>query len=94
MLVTAGATEALAATILGLADDGDEVVTLEPFYDAYGALIALSRAEHRTVPLRLPDFLPPTTMICAAPSPIAPGSSSSTTRTIPRARYSPATHSS
>ncbi|MCU1477225.1 MAG: aminotransferase [Subtercola sp.] len=58
VLVTAGATEALAATILGLADDGDEVVTLEPFYDAYGGLIALSRAEHRTVALRLPDFLP------------------------------------
>src|ERR1700709_2312596 len=43
VLVTAGATEALAATILGLVDEGDEVVTLEPFYDAYGALIALSR---------------------------------------------------
>ncbi|MEF2975674.1 pyridoxal phosphate-dependent aminotransferase [Subtercola sp. YIM 133946] len=58
VLVTAGATEALAATILGLVDDGDEVVTLEPFYDAYGALISLSRGEHRTVTLRLPDFLP------------------------------------
>src|ERR1700712_1896881 len=58
VLVTAGATEALAATILGLVDEGDEVVTLEPFYDAYGALISLSRGEHRTVPLRLPDFQP------------------------------------
>ncbi|GAA0996675.1 pyridoxal phosphate-dependent aminotransferase [Subtercola frigoramans] len=58
VLVTAGATEALAATILSLVDDGDEVVTLEPFYDAYGALISLSRGEHRTVPLRLPDFQP------------------------------------
>ncbi|MET3768601.1 N-succinyldiaminopimelate aminotransferase [Marisediminicola sp. UYEF4] len=58
VLVTAGATEALAATILALADEGDEVVTLEPFYDSYAAMIGLSRATHRTVPLREPDFLP------------------------------------
>lgn len=57
-LVTAGATEALAATILALTADGDEVVTLEPFYDAYAALIALGRAKHVTVPLRAPDFRP------------------------------------
>src|SRR5664279_3120012 len=44
VLVTAGATEALAATILALTDAGDEVVTLEPFYDAYAALIGLSKA--------------------------------------------------
>jgi N-succinyldiaminopimelate aminotransferase len=58
VLVTAGATEGLAATLLALVDDGDEVVTLEPFYDAYGAIIALARGIHRTVPLRLPSFLP------------------------------------
>ena len=58
VLVTAGATEGLAAVILAFVDDGDEVVTLEPFYDAYGGLVALSRGEHRTVPLRLPHFLP------------------------------------
>jgi N-succinyldiaminopimelate aminotransferase len=58
VLVTAGATEALAATILALTDEGDEVVTLEPYYDAYGALIALARARHVTVPLRAPDFQP------------------------------------
>jgi len=58
VLVTAGATEALAATILALADEGDEIVTLEPFYDSYAAMIGLSRATHRTVPLRAPDFLP------------------------------------
>ena len=58
VLVTAGATEALAATILALVDTGDEVVTFEPFYDAYGALIALARGIHRTVPLRFPDFQP------------------------------------
>ncbi|CAN5209085.1 aminotransferase class I/II-fold pyridoxal phosphate-dependent enzyme [soil metagenome] len=58
VLVTAGATEALAATILALTDEGDEVVTLEPFYDAYAAMIGLSRATHVTVPLRAPGFLP------------------------------------
>jgi N-succinyldiaminopimelate aminotransferase len=58
VLVTAGATEALAATILALTEEGDEIVTLEPFYDAYGAMIALSKATHVTVPLRAPDFLP------------------------------------
>ncbi|MEO8095833.1 MAG: aminotransferase class I/II-fold pyridoxal phosphate-dependent enzyme, partial [Pseudolysinimonas sp.] len=58
VLVTAGATEALAATILALTDDGDEVVTLEPFYDAYAAMIGLSKARHVTVPLRAPAFQP------------------------------------
>ncbi len=58
VLVTAGATEALAATILALIDDGDEVVTFEPFYDSYAAIIALARGTHRTVRLRSPDFQP------------------------------------
>ena len=58
VLVTAGATEALAATILALTEEGDEVVTLEPFYDAYGAMIALAKAKHVTVPLRAPGFQP------------------------------------
>lgn len=51
VLVTAGATEALAATILALAGPGDEVVTLEPFYDSYAASIAMAGATHVTVPL-------------------------------------------
>ena len=58
LLVTAGATEALAATILALIEPGDEVVTFEPFYDAYGGLIGLGGGIHRTVPLRAPDFQP------------------------------------
>ena len=56
VLVTAGATEALAATLLALVDDGDEVVTLEPFYDAYGALVGLAGGTHVTVRLHGPDF--------------------------------------
>ncbi|MDY7540962.1 MULTISPECIES: aminotransferase class I/II-fold pyridoxal phosphate-dependent enzyme [unclassified Cryobacterium] len=58
VLVTAGATEALAATILALIEPGDEVVTFEPFYDAYGGLIALGGGLHRTVRLHAPDFQP------------------------------------
>lgn len=58
VLVTAGATEAIAATLLALIDEGDEIVTLEPFYDEYAAIIALGRGTHVTVPLRAPGFLP------------------------------------
>lgn len=58
VLVTAGATEALAATLLALVDRDDEVLTFEPFYDAYGGLIALAGGRHRTVKLRAPDFQP------------------------------------
>ena len=51
VLVSTGATEALAATILALVEPGDEVLTLEPFYDQYAAMIALAGGVHRTVPL-------------------------------------------
>src|SRR5690606_5028330 len=56
VLVTAGATEAIAATILALCEPGDEVVTFEPYYDSYAASIALAGATRRTVPLAQPDF--------------------------------------
>jgi N-succinyldiaminopimelate aminotransferase len=42
VLVTAGATEALAGALLGMLDDGDEVVLFEPMYDSYQACIALA----------------------------------------------------
>ena len=66
VLVTAGATEALAATILALVDDGDEVVTFEPYYDAYAALVARAGGVHRTVPLRFPDWRPDPDELAAA----------------------------
>ncbi|MBO1756103.1 pyridoxal phosphate-dependent aminotransferase [Allobranchiibius sp. CTAmp26] len=56
VLVTAGATEAIAATILALCEPGDEVVTFEPYYDSYAASIALAGAVRRTTPLTFPDF--------------------------------------
>ncbi|MEP7193483.1 MAG: pyridoxal phosphate-dependent aminotransferase [Actinomycetota bacterium] len=56
VLVTAGATEAIAAVILGLCEPGDEVVTFEPYYDCYAATIALAGGVRRTSALRFPDF--------------------------------------
>lgn len=55
VLVTAGATEAIAASLLGLCDPGDEVVTFEPYYDSYAASIAMSGASRRVVTLRPGD---------------------------------------
>jgi N-succinyldiaminopimelate aminotransferase len=51
VLVTTGATEAIAAAILALAGPGDEVVLFEPYYDSYAACIALAGARRRTVTL-------------------------------------------
>jgi N-succinyldiaminopimelate aminotransferase len=59
VLVTTGATEAIAAAVLALTEPGDEVVTLEPFYDSYAAVIALAGARRRTVPLHPPDGTTP-----------------------------------
>jgi len=66
VLVTAGATEAIAASLLALAGPGDDVVTLEPYYDAYAAVIGLSGARHVTIPLTEPGFQPSATAIDAA----------------------------
>jgi N-succinyldiaminopimelate aminotransferase len=52
VLITAGATEAIAAAILGLCEAGDEVVCFEPYYDSYAASIALAGAVRRPVTLR------------------------------------------
>ena len=52
VLVTAGATEALAAIFLALVRPGDEVVCFEPYYDAYGADIARAGGVQVNVPLR------------------------------------------
>jgi N-succinyldiaminopimelate aminotransferase len=56
LLVTFGATEAIAAALLALCDPGDEVVVLEPYYDSYAACISFAGASRRPVTLRPPDF--------------------------------------
>lgn len=56
VVVTTGATEAIAAAMLGLVEPGDEVVVLEPFYDSYPATIQMAGGVRRPVTLRAPDF--------------------------------------
>ncbi len=56
VLVTAGATEAIAAIMLALVETGDEVVVLEPTYDSYGASIAMAGGVPRFVTLRPPSY--------------------------------------
>lgn len=52
VLITAGATEALAATMIGLCETGDEVIAFDPTYDCYRAGIAMAGAQMRGVLLR------------------------------------------
>src|SRR5829696_6030821 len=54
--VTFGATEAIAAALVGLCDPGDEVVALDPTYDSYAAAAAFAGARLRRVPLRPPEW--------------------------------------
>ncbi|HET8978110.1 MAG TPA: aminotransferase class I/II-fold pyridoxal phosphate-dependent enzyme [Solirubrobacteraceae bacterium] len=56
VLITFGATEAIAASLLALCDPGDAVIVLEPYYDSYAAGIAFAGAQRRPVTLRAPDF--------------------------------------
>ncbi|MGA3155624.1 MAG: pyridoxal phosphate-dependent aminotransferase [Streptosporangiaceae bacterium] len=58
VLVTAGATEAIAAAMLALLEPGDEVIALEPYYDSYAACIAMAGATRVPVTLRPPGFRP------------------------------------
>ncbi len=54
VLVTVGATEAIAAAVLGLVEPGSEVLLIEPFYDSYSPVVAMAGAHRLTVPL-VPD---------------------------------------
>jgi N-succinyldiaminopimelate aminotransferase len=58
VLVTAGATEAIAAAMLALLEPGDEVIAFEPYYDSYAASIAMAGATRVPVTLRPPSFRP------------------------------------
>ncbi|AUI63081.1 pyridoxal phosphate-dependent aminotransferase [Amycolatopsis sp. BJA-103] len=51
ILVTAGATEAIAASLIALTQAGDEVIVIEPYYDSYAAAVAMAGAERRVVGL-------------------------------------------
>ncbi|MFD3801684.1 aminotransferase class I/II-fold pyridoxal phosphate-dependent enzyme [Kocuria palustris] len=56
VVVTAGAAEALAASLLAILRPGDEVVVLEPHYDLYAAIVAFAGGVLRPVALRPPEF--------------------------------------
>lgn len=69
VVVTMGATEAIAGAVLGLCEPGDEVITLEPYYDSYAATIAIAGARRRVVTLRAPDFALDPDALAAAVTP-------------------------
>ena len=58
VLVTAGATEAIAAALIALMEPGDEAIAFEPYYDSYAACVAMAGATRVPVTLRPPDFRP------------------------------------
>ncbi|KAJ6337433.1 hypothetical protein OIU76_007165 [Salix suchowensis] len=57
--VTSGCTEAIAATMLGLINPGDEVILFAPFYDSYEATLSMAGAKIKCITLRPPDFSVP-----------------------------------
>ncbi|WP_406266346.1 pyridoxal phosphate-dependent aminotransferase [Actinacidiphila glaucinigra] len=69
VLVTAGATEAIAAAMLGLLEPGDEVIAFEPFYDSYAACIAMAGGRRVPLTLRAPSFRPDLDALRAAVTP-------------------------
>jgi N-succinyldiaminopimelate aminotransferase len=69
VLVTAGATEAVAAALLALVEPGDEVVAFEPYYDSYAACVAMAGGVRVPVTLRPPDFRPDLAALRAAITP-------------------------
>ena len=86
VLVTTGATEAIAAALLALVDPGDEVVVLEPYYDSYVAQHRASREAYGGRSRCGRRRTRSTSTSCAQRSRRARGSSCSTRRTTPRAR--------
>ena len=66
VMVTSGATEALADCLFGLITPGDEVVVLEPFYDSYLPIIRRAGGTPRIVRLNPPDWTLPRGELAAA----------------------------
>jgi N-succinyldiaminopimelate aminotransferase len=69
VLVTAGATEAIAAALIALLEPGDEAIAFEPYYDSYAASVAMAGATRVPVTLRPPDFRPDLGALRAAITP-------------------------
>ena len=69
VLVTAGATEGIAAALIALMEPGDEAIAFEPYYDSYAACVAMAGAARVPVTLRPPDFRPDLAALRAAITP-------------------------
>jgi N-succinyldiaminopimelate aminotransferase len=69
VLVTAGATEGIAAALIALMEPGDEAIAFEPYYDSYAACVAMAGAARIPVTLRPPDFRPDLAALRAAITP-------------------------
>jgi len=69
VLVTSGATEAIAASLLAVISPGDEVILIEPMYDAYRPLVERAGGIARAVTLRPPDWRLPIDEVAAAIGP-------------------------
>src|SRR5687767_13788714 len=87
--VCCGATEMMLATLLAVLNPGDEVIVFEPFYENYGPGCIVSGAQPVFVPSE-PRTSASIPIAWARPSPRGRRPSSSTPRTIPRARFPPA----
>ncbi len=85
VLITVGATEAIAGAVVGLVEPGSEVVMIEPYYDSYAATVAMAGGIRRTVPLiddgaggfrldreKLTDVIGPQTSVVLVNSPHNP----------------------
>jgi N-succinyldiaminopimelate aminotransferase len=69
VLVTAGATEAIAAALIALMEPGDEAIAFEPYYDSYAACVAMAGGIRVPVTLRPPGFRPDIDALRAAITP-------------------------
>ena len=69
VLVTAGATEGIAAALIALMEPGDEAIAFEPYYDSYAACIAMAGGTRVPVTLRPPGFRPDLDALRAAITP-------------------------
>jgi N-succinyldiaminopimelate aminotransferase len=69
VLVTAGATEAIAAALIALMEPGDEAIAFEPYYDSYAASVAMAGGIRVPVTLRPPGFRPDLDALRAAITP-------------------------
>ena len=69
VLVTAGATEAIAAALIALLETGDEAIAFEPYYDSYAACVAMAGGTRVPVTLRPPGFRPDLDALRAAITP-------------------------